>query len=363
MREAELSAYSDVVNLGVQGTKERMFALTLLFSALAGLCVALLVGSNAMRIGAAFDLVDHPDGDRKLHAGATPLVGGFAVAAAAVAGALLSLWLGADSQLFWLIGAVTVMFIIGVVDDRRHLPPVTRLVAAIMLLLIVSAAVPDFRVMSLRFTGMQQPWQLGLVGGMIFTLLSLVGLLNAVNMADGKNGIVTGMALVWTLVLAAHAPPLLLPLLIATGVALAVIGLYNMAGKLFLGDGGCYALSALFGLLAIGLYNAPGSTMAADDVALLFAIPVFDTIRLVAARWASGRSPFTGGRDHLHHYIYACLGWPQGLVVYLALVALPNAGALIWPGTAMAWLLASFIAYGIVLVTTRAAVAEGAPAE
>jgi UDP-GlcNAc:undecaprenyl-phosphate GlcNAc-1-phosphate transferase len=340
-----------------------MFALTLLLAALVGLCVALLVGSNAMRIGVAFDLVDHPDGDRKIHASATPLVGGFAVAAATAAGALLALWLGAESQLLWLIGAVTVMFIIGVVDDRRHLPPVTRLVAAVTLLLLVTGAVPDFRVMALRFSGMEQPWHLGLVGGMTFTLLSLVGLLNAVNMADGKNGIVVGMALVWTLVLAAHAPPTLLPLLVATGVALAIVGLYNMAGKLFLGDGGCYALSTLFGLLAICLYNAPGTTMAADDVALLFAIPVFDTVRLMAARWASGRSPFTGGRDHLHHYIYARVGWPQGLAVYLALVALPNTAALIWPGTAFAWLFASLIAYGAVLVTMRAAMAEQAPAE
>lgn len=340
-----------------------MFALTLLLAVLVGLCVALFVGSNAMRIGVAFDVLDHPDGDRKIHAGSTPLVGGFAVGGASVAGALLALWLGADRQLFWLIGAVTVMFIIGFVDDRRHLPPVTRLVAAITLLLLVTLAVPDFRVMSLRFSGMEQPWQLGLALGTTFTLLSLVGLLNAVNMADGKNGIVAGMALVWTLVLAAHAPPTLLPLLVATGVALAVIGWYNMAGKLFLGDGGSYALSALFGLLAIYFYNAPGATMAADDVALLFAIPVFDTIRLMAARWASGRSPFTGGRDHLHHYIYARLGWPQGLAVYLALVALPNAGALIWPGSALAWLFASFIAYGIVLLTMRSAVAEGAPAE
>ena len=340
-----------------------MFALTLLFAALVGLCVALFVGSNAMRMGVAFDLLDRPDGDRKIHAGTTPLVGGFAVGAASVAGALLALWLGAESQLFWLIGAVTVMFIIGFVDDRRHLPPVTRLVAAVTLLLIVTAAVPDFRVMSLRFSGMQQPWQLGLIGGLVFTLVSLVGLLNAVNMADGKNGIVAGMALVWTLVLAAHAPPILLPLLVATGVALAVIGWYNMAGKLFLGDGGSYALSALFGLLAIYLYNAQGATMAADDVALLFAIPVFDTVRLMVSRWASGRSPFTGGRDHLHHYIYARVGWPQGLAVYLALVALPNAGALICPGTAVIWLIVSFVAYGAVLLSMRTAVAEEAPAE
>jgi UDP-GlcNAc:undecaprenyl-phosphate/decaprenyl-phosphate GlcNAc-1-phosphate transferase len=340
-----------------------MFALTLLVAALCGFGFAVLVGSNAMRIGRGLDLLDLPDGDRKLHARATPLVGGIAVGGASVVGGLLSFWQGADSYLLWLIVAVTVMFGIGVVDDRRHLPPVTRLLAAVSLLLIVIAVVPEFRVTALRFASMSHALPLGLAGGVVFTLLCLVGLLNAVNMADGKDGIVAGMALVWTLILAAHASPVLLPFLVATGVALAVIGAYNMAGKLFLGDGGSYAVSALFGLLAITIYNQPGSGLAADDVALLFVIPVVDTIRLMAARMARGQSPFTAGRDHLHHFIYARIGWPLGLAVYLALVALPNAGALVWPGSGFAWLAASVVAYAAVIVALRGTASTGAPAE
>jgi UDP-GlcNAc:undecaprenyl-phosphate GlcNAc-1-phosphate transferase len=347
----------------VQGTKERMFALTLLMAALVGLCVALLVGGNAMRIGVALKLLDLPDGDRKRHARATPLVGGIAVAVAAIFGALLSFWLSGDWHYLGLVVAVAVMFTIGMVDDRQHLKPVTRLIAAVSLLFIVTAAAPDFRVVALRFAGIDAPIVLGIAGGLVFTLLSLVGLLNAVNMADGKNGIVIGMALVWTLVLVAHAPAALLPVLVGTGAALLVIGGFNMAGKLFLGDGGSYAVSALFGLLAIYVYNAPGHVMTADEVALLFAIPVFDTVRLMAARTASGRSPFTAGRDHLHHYIYARLGWPQGLPVYLGLVAFPSLGALIWPGSGLLWLLVSLVGYVAVLLLMRTAATEGAPAE
>jgi UDP-GlcNAc:undecaprenyl-phosphate GlcNAc-1-phosphate transferase len=347
----------------MQGTKERMFALMLLLAALIGLSVALLVSGNAMRIGAALDLLDLPDSDRKLHAAATPLVGGMAVAAAALAGALLSFWKSGDSHFLGLVAAVAVMFGIGVVDDRQHLKPVTRLLASVSLLLVVIAIAPGFRAVTLRFSGIDATLQLGLVGGLLFTLLSLVGLLNAVNMADGKNGIVAGMALVWTSVLAAHAPVQVLPVLVATGAALLVIGGFNMAGKLFLGDGGSYALSALFGLLAIYVYNLPNYAMTADEVALLFAIPVFDTIRLMAARTASGRSPFTGGRDHLHHYIYGRVGWPQGLLVYLSLVALPNVGALVWPGSGVVWLIVSLAAYIAVLLTMRTAVTEGVPAE
>jgi UDP-GlcNAc:undecaprenyl-phosphate GlcNAc-1-phosphate transferase len=346
-----------------QGTKERMFALTLLAAALLGFGAAILVGSNAMPIGRGLKLLDQPDGSRKLHARVTPLVGGIAVGAGAVAGAFLSYRLGADAYLLWLMLAVTVMFGIGMVDDRNHLPPLTRLLAAISLLLIVIAVVPEFRVTDLQFALATRPVHLGLAAGVAFTLVCLVGLLNAVNMADGKDGIVAGMALIWTVVLAAHAPSTLLPLLVATGVALVVIGAYNMAGKLFLGDGGSYAVSALFGLLAIVIYNKPGSSLAADDVALLFAIPVLDTIRLMVARMARGQSPFTAGRDHLHHFIYARIGWPLGLAVYLALVALPNAGALLWPGTGVAWLVVSLLAYAAMIVVMRGTTRASAPAE
>jgi UDP-GlcNAc:undecaprenyl-phosphate/decaprenyl-phosphate GlcNAc-1-phosphate transferase len=256
-----------------------------------------------------------------------------------------------------------VMCAIGMRDDRSHLSPFMRLVATVGVFLPVILLAPDFRLEALHFAGVGQHWALTGITGVVFTLICLVGLLNAINMADGKNGIVTGMALVWTAVLAVYAPPMLWPALAATGAALAVVLAFNMAGKLFLGDGGSYAVSALFGLLAIFVYNSAGSTMAADDVALLFAVPVFDTIRLMVARFIGGRSPFDGDRDHLHHHIHARLGWPHGLAVYIALVAVPNAGSMLWHGTSLLWLALTFVAYAGVIVAMRVPQAQGSPAE
>lgn len=339
-----------------------MSALTLLIAAaVLGLSIALLVGINAMAIGKALRLLDHPDGARKLHARPTPLVGGIAVAGAAVAGAFLTFSQVPDPYLAWLALGVAAMFAIGTIDDRRHLPPLLRLAAALLILGSVAAVAPALQLSVLRFSG-AGTWVLGSYFGLGFTLLCLVGLLNAINMADGKNGIVTGLGLVWTLVLFFHAPPALWPLLLTVFVALAVVWSFNMAGKLFLGDGGSYALSALFGLLAILVYNGQGSTMFADDVALLFAVPVFDTIRLMVARMAGGRSPFHADRDHLHHHLYARIGWPLGLWIYLAMVALPNFAALVWPGSGFGWLAVSFIAYAVVMAATRFS-PEGRPAE
>ncbi len=322
------------------------------------LVIALLVGVNAARIGAGLGLLDYPDtdGGRKRHGRITPLVGGLAVATASVAAALIvrAVLPPPTLHLAWLAGAVSVMFLIGAIDDRFHLSPVLRLGAALVVLVLLISDVPDFSLAFLRFAGQDQLLLLGLLGP-VFTLLCLLGLLNAVNLADGKNGIVAGMGLIWTLVLAAHVPAAMLPVLAAAGVALFVIGGFNMAGRLFLGDGGCYAISTLFGLLAIYAYNHDFETMRADDVAVLFAIPVFDTVRLMAVRVRRGRSPFEGDRDHLHHHLHEWIGWPMGLMVYLLMVAAPNVGALVWPGTGLIWLVVSLLLYVGALSWARAA--------
>jgi UDP-GlcNAc:undecaprenyl-phosphate GlcNAc-1-phosphate transferase len=331
-----------------------------LAAAMAGLgaLVALVVGMLAEPLGRALGLMDWPDGagGRKRHARVTPLVGGLAVTLAVLAAVAAALAYAPAGRpvvvhLVWLGVAVGLMYLIGVSDDRFHLSPVVRLLAALVVLMLVVSEAPDFGLMFLHFGGGARLWLLGGAGAG-FTLLCLIGLLNAVNMADGKNGVVIGMALIWSAVLALHLPPTMLPVLTAAAGALAVLFGFNMAGRLFLGDGGSYALSALFGLLAILAYNHGFETWRADDVALLFAVPVIDTIRLMVVRLARGRSPFEGDRNHLHHHLHARLGWPQGLVIYLMLVGVPNLGALLWTGTGWVWLLVTLALYAGVLRAT-----------
>jgi UDP-GlcNAc:undecaprenyl-phosphate/decaprenyl-phosphate GlcNAc-1-phosphate transferase len=225
----------------------------------------------------------------------------------------------------------------------------TRLAAASGILLAAIAQVPDFSVAFLLFSGQEDLILFPPLLGVGFTLLCFVGLLNAVNMADGKNGIVIGQAIIWSTVLMLRLPSDMLPLMTGIAGALVVLFLFNMQGRLFLGDSGSYGLSAMFGLLGIYAWNHGFADMRADDVALIFAVPVFDTLRLIVWRLAQGKSPFTPGRDHLHHYLYARWGWPRPLPWLLALVAIPNYLAVLVPGTALLWLLFTLVAYAALI--------------
>lgn len=328
-------------------------------TAAVALAIAIPIGLYAGPIGRRLALLDFPDtdGGRKRHATITPLVGGIALALVALVSCALTVLLvpagpWVVQHLVWLGGVTAAMYVVGYCDDRYHLSPVLRLALAIGTLLLTLVHAPDFSLGVLRFAGQDSVLPLATLGD-AFALLCLVGLLNAVNMADGKNGIVLCLGLVWTLVLACHLPAAFAPVLSGIGVGLATLLVFNLNGRLFMGDGGSYALSALFGLLAIYAYNNDFETMRADDVAVMFAVPVFDTMRLMTVRALAGQSPFLGDRNHLHHHLHQSFGWPRGLIVYVALVALPNAAALLWPGTGLVWLGVSLVLYAVALWVTR----------
>lgn len=326
---------------------------------IAAALVALAAGFFAMPIGTALGLLDFPDevGGRKRHARVTPLVGGVVLAVVGIAAVVATIVLvpdlapGVERHLAWLGVAIGAMFVIGVADDRFELSVRARLGLAALVLLLVVATAPDFGLTFIRFAGESRLHLLGPFG-VVFTLFCLVGLLNAVNMADGKNGIVVSLGLIWSVVLLVRLPAPMIPVMAATASALAVLLWFNMRNRLFLGDGGSYAVSALFGLLAIYAYNHDFATIGADDVVLMFAVPIIDTVRLVVGRSLDRRSPFSGGRDHLHHYLHARIGWPRGLWIYVALVAAPNAAAVALPGTALAWFGVTAVAYALVLRQT-----------
>lgn len=305
----------------------------------------------AHRLGSALEVLDCPTiGGRKRHGRPTPLVGGFAV----IVPVMLSLAVLSMAQpLFALMGlCVLAMLAMGMADDRSGLSATKRLLLAAAALLVLMVVVPDFRLTHLTFSFLDDPVALG-SGALMFSLLSVLGLQNAVNMADGKNGLVLGMGLIWTIMLGFYAPAPLHPVLSVMAVALSITLVFNLRGKLFLGDAGSYSVSVLIGLLSVYTYNhanAGGSTVLyADMLALWFLVPVIDCLRLIGSRALRRQMPFSADRTHLHHYLHAFSSrWRNGLAFYLSLVAVPAAISAIYPPATLL-LAATMVAFYAVL--------------
>ncbi len=293
----------------------------------------IFLGKFAKPICVKFGLIDVPD-ERKHHKKATPLAGGlvlsFIILPLAALFILFSTPTSMQPTLMVWLGATAAMAILGMADDRHTLAARDRLF--ISLLIFGSAALVDpmFNVRVLSFEYLQ--FELGLGTGflaVIFTTICGVGLVNAVNMADGKNGLVIGLCIGWLSLLALRAPATLYPIIALLISALIILWFFNLTGRLFLGDGGAYGFATAIGLLAIISYNSKGGqagrAISADELVFLFAVPVIDSFRLTIARVLRGRSPMTADRDHLHHHLLNLFGWPRGLIVYLLLAIAPPA--------------------------------------
>ncbi|MFC4293978.1 glycosyltransferase family 4 protein [Novosphingobium tardum] len=307
------------------------FALASLYAVVLTVALAQFAPLLAGRLG----LMDHPAAI-KLHVRSTPLMGGVTVI-----GVLLPLLpifmfvfepegLG-NRALSVIVIATLLVTLIGVIDDRRDLPAALRFGLALAIFALAMAIEPRIVIDRLRITGLGSSLAVPGPVAFVFTLMIHVGFINSVNMADGKNGLVIGLVVIWLLFLLSVGPIGLIIVVLPLLQALGVLLVYNLRGKLFLGDGGTYGLSAFLGMVSIYAYNLADGHVTADTLALLYLVPGIDMLRLFFVRLMRGRSPFAGDRNHLHHLLEDGFGWPAGLIIYLALVSIPNLIALVAP--------------------------------
>jgi UDP-GlcNAc:undecaprenyl-phosphate GlcNAc-1-phosphate transferase len=326
--------------------------------------LAVLIGRNAFAVGKALGVLDWPDsaGGRKLHNNVTPLVGGTAVVLSIFAATLLTLGYVSTRSIdvashLGVVGlCVFAIYAIGLTDDRVALSARVRLAISAAVLLMAMVGDPSIVISSLDLGGVSI--ELGRFG-LVFTLLCYVGLLNAVNMADGKNGLVITMSMIWLSVLLLHSPAYWVPAIVAGLAALGVTLWFNMRGRLFLGDGGSYGIGAFIALLTVSIHGGgnpglAGVPLTPLQIVTMFLVPVLDTVRLMVARKLRGVSPFEGDRNHLHHHLWNRWGWPRGLVVYSALVGIPSVVTQMFPAAAPGAIVGMVAAYFWLLAVTRA---------
>ena len=291
------------------------------YSLFAALLLCLLICTNAQPIGRWLKVMDVPDTVRKRHAVPTPLVGGLAIIVPFITCVFFQLYAGhpVDRMLFYAIAVCgSGVALIGFIDDQTPTAPWSRVLLLIIfygasLILDRNLIVHTLNWGSFAASGISTIGFIALLG------VTAVGLVNAVNMADGQNGVVLGMFLIWSVCFSLVSDPSIEFVSMAlAGLSLIVLG-FNLAGKLFLGDCGTYGITFIFGLLAAAAHAR--QLVPLETIVVWFFIPVADCVRLLIARTLQRRSPFVGDRDHFHHRLEDKLGKRFGLVAYLSAVA------------------------------------------
>ena len=310
------------------------------------------------RAAGGWGLLAHP-GSRDSHEGAVPTVGGIAMGTAFLAAYALTGLATSVSPL--LAAAVVITLAGGVLDDRHELHSLPKfafqIAAAIMLVLGGDALLTHLgHLMSTELFTLGR-WAAPL------TVFALVGVMNAMNLADGLDGLAGGLALAACVnfgiaaCLAGHAAEFA-TICITAGAAAGFLYFnarspWRERAVVFMGDTGSLLLGLLLGWFAVRLAMAERSALAPISAVWILALPVGDTVTLIVRRALRGRNPFHADRQHMHHILLA-LGFSSGETV-AALVALSftlGAAALFaetagLPQYAMFYAyLASLVAYG-----------------
>lgn len=292
-----------------------------------GLCVLVPISKPV-------GLLDHPDA-RKRHAFATPLVGGLSIFVGMLAGWL---WLG-QAQRFddIVLATACVLVALGALDDRYGLRVSVRVVVQIAAILTVISTTGVY----VHSLGILHGYDLRLGWlGIPFTVLAVIGLINAFNLMDGIDGLAGCLALVSTgaiaLLMAPNMPAPLTVMVLLLAAALypflvANLGLLGRKAKVFLGDSGSVVLGYIIAWTLIALSQSTPRNISPGLVLWCVALPVMDTLAVIYRRLKRGVSPFTPDRTHIHHLLMNTGLGPRRTLVYLVAfaMALPFVGVVI----------------------------------
>jgi len=224
-----------------------------------------------------------------------------------------------------LIGGILVLLVFGLCDDRNTLGYRAKFLGQ-----IIAAGscmmIGGIRIGTLTLGGVDifPAW-----ASVLLTFIFLIGVTNAVNLADGLDGLAGGLVLLClcavALFAAASGNTLVVSLaLIQAGAILGFLRFNTHPARIFMGDSGSQVLGFSVGVLSIMATRGDASPYSPALPLLLLGLPIIDTVSVMFTRIRSGRSPFVADSNHLHHRLLR-LGFAHReavLLVYIAQVSL-----------------------------------------
>ena len=252
------------------------------------------------RVAGKMHVLDVPDW-RKVHGRPIPRVGGLAMAIGALISALLWIQPGSFAYAF-LIGA-SIIVVVGFLDDVRGIDYrvkfIGQIAAALVLILVGGIKITTLGNL-LPESVVLPDWF-----AIPFTLIVIVGVTNAINLADGLDGLAGGICLISLSCLGylsfLEGDTLIIFLAVSLcGAILGFLRFNTFPATVFMGDTGSLLIG--FSVIALTLNLTQGQTPLSPVLPLLIiGFPVIDTFTVMVERLVQGRPLFFADKKHLHH--------------------------------------------------------------
>lgn len=284
-----------------------------LYATLTAFSVGFLITPILISFLKKFKIGDQPGG-RKIHTSFIPSMGGISFVIAAAVSLAIWGWQFPLPDIRYILGAILLMFIVGLRDDLVELRASRKLLGQLVAVLLV-VVVADVRIRD--FHGFLGIGELHDVVSYLFSGLVLFALTNGFNLIDGLDGLAGTIAVIsfsclggWFLVQGVESYALIS--FIFLGGVLAFLAFNWHPAKLFMGDTGSLTLGFTLGTLIIGFMEIneglPKGTFLkieptfAASVALMM-FPLYDMGRVFTRRVSQGKKPMSPDKSHVHHFL------------------------------------------------------------
>ena len=248
------------------------------------------------------------------HTKTTPRAGGIGL----ISGMILLLFTPLGIKL---VLSVILAFLSGIFEDfHNSLSPKLRL-----FLQFISALVAVWltgSVVTYLGLGITMPY----AGGMVFSIFAIIGMMNAINIIDGFNGLASGVSLLilssFAFIAYIHNDINILYIIAITVGSLAGFFILNFPrGKIFLGDGGAYLLGFIIALIGISLASSYEDVSPWYMLCILI-YPVWEVVFSIIRKTSLGLSPMQPDTYHLHMLIYRQITHNNPLTALFIIIAM-----------------------------------------
>jgi UDP-GlcNAc:undecaprenyl-phosphate GlcNAc-1-phosphate transferase len=320
---------------------------TLLLSTFITIVLIPVFSRTALKFNIGLDLPDA----RKVHQHPIPRIGGIAITLGVYGSTIF--WSSQNQFLKAYVIAGIFIVVFGLLDDLRgidfRLKFFSQMVAA--LVIVIYGGVKITSLGGLLPDDMVLPDAVAIP----LTVVAIVGVTNAVNLADGLDGLAGGICLLSFSCLAylGYLEEEFTLCLLALALAGSIFGFlrYNTyPAELFMGDTGSQFLG--FSAISLSLALTQGrSTLSPLLPLLILGFPVLDTLAVMAQRFAERRALFSADKNHFHHKLIR-LGFYHSeavLVIYIVQALLITA-AFLFRFQAEWFLLAGYVSFSALIL-------------
>jgi UDP-GlcNAc:undecaprenyl-phosphate GlcNAc-1-phosphate transferase len=268
------------------------------------LALALTVWFSAFLVKIGKDwLIDLPT-KRKIHDGPVPRTGGLAIGLAF----FLSIFIfNLESQLWWYLTGGIVIYVLGTLDDYK---PIRWPVKLVVQLIVASVIIFRFlgSIESVLF--FNRALNFSTIGLIVVFLIWFVGILNAVNLIDGMDGLAGGFMMLITVVSLIigfiNEASLFLSLnAFMLGVLTGFLLFNRKPARYFMGDSGSLLLGYHMACLPL-LYHQSmngGAILQITPFLILSSFLIMDTTRVFFSRVLRRQNPMNADTIHFHHLV------------------------------------------------------------